>query len=293
MRLITVFIAVCLLVTSCNAAAPQRQGTDNNNRENHGGNDASAKNNDVNAQGVRPLAETPAPNLAGGPEHHVRKVKPASNWLMQRKYPNTVVLQGLRTKKQIALTFDDGPDRRFTPAVLDVLKKHGVKGTFFLMGSRAKALPDVTSRIAREGHVIGNHTYWHPKLFEQSIGRVDWEVSSTQQAIQDIAGYAPRLFRAPYGGLDDDIVGYMQRRDFTVVGWNVDSQDWKQIPADQIIANCLPNIGSGSIVLMHTAGNWNQILHTHEALDRMIPKLKQQGYRFVTVSEMFGIPKSK
>ena len=185
---------------------------------------------------------------------------------MQKKYPNIVVLHGNPAKNQVALTFDDGPDIRFTPQVLDVLAKHDVKATFFLMGARAEAHRDITKRIHDEGHAIGNHTYWHPNLPKENLERLHWEFTETEQVIEDIIGFKPRLFRSPYGALNVEIVKILGEKDYTVIGWDVDSLDWKQPGADIISDNILSNVGFGSIILMHDGGDWSMDLsgtHRH------------------------------
>lgn len=250
----------------------------------------------VKAESLKNPGRDPSelPQLEGGAEIDVRPKRPSSNQELQRKYPNILVLRGPLDQKKVALTFDDGPDLTFTPQVLDVLKKHGVKATFFLMGARAAALPEMTKRIADEGHVIGNHTYWHPKLYEETLERVHWEVTSTDEAIENIVGYRPKLFRAPYGGLTEPIVEFLGEMGYTIVGWTVDSEDWKQLSAEEVKRNVLDHIHPGAIVLFHSGGHWTQNLGGMvEALDEIIPTLKQQGYEFVTVPELVGVSISR
>lgn len=232
-------------------------------------------------------AERHLPQLKGSPESEERQPHAVSNYLLQREFPNIMVMGGSRQGNQIALTFDDGPDRSFTPQILDVLKKHHVKATFFLMGSRASALPEITRRIDAEGHEIGNHTYWHPNLAKGSVAAMRWEVTQTENVLQNILGYRPRLFRAPYGILNQDLVRELGRMNYRVVGWNVDSLDWRQLKADEVERNVLGNVHPGAIILMHSAGNWNQDLSGGvQALDRIIPRLQQSGLKFVTISEL-------
>ena len=234
--------------------------------------------------------ENMPPQPIDGAEFFQRKPRPVSNSLLQRQYPNTLVLRGSAAQDKIALTFDDGPDPRFTPHVLDVLKKYDVKATFFVMGSRANAYPEIIKRIEEEGHAIGNHTYWHPNLPKYDLDRLRWETNETEKVLEESIGYRPRLFRAPYGALTEDIVEEMQRTNHTIVGWSVDSLDWRQLPVDEIARNVLSNIHTGAIILMHDGGHWTMNLSgTYEALDQIIPALLEEGMEFSTIPELIGL----
>ncbi|HLR75964.1 MAG TPA: polysaccharide deacetylase family protein [Virgibacillus sp.] len=234
------------------------------------------------------------PQLAGGSERDVREPHPVSNDQLQKKYPGTLILHASRDKNQVALSFDDGPDIRFTPMVLDVLDKHDVKATFFMMGSRAKEHRDIVERVNDAGHVIGNHTYWHPNLPKEELDRLDWEVKETEKVIEDIVGYKPRLFRSPYGALNEEMVEKLAAMDNKIIGWDVDSIDWKQPGADVVADNVLSNVSPGSIILMHDGGDWTMDLSgTAEGLDRIITKLKEDGIEFVTIPELIGVQKEK
>ncbi|WP_211320666.1 polysaccharide deacetylase family protein [Pseudogracilibacillus auburnensis] len=234
------------------------------------------------------------PQLEGGSERDVRKPHPVSNNILQKEFPNALFLNGSPSTNQVALTFDDGPDIRFTPQVLDVLAKHDVKATFFLIGARAKEHNEITKRIHDEGHVIGNHTYWHPNLPKEGLGRLHWELTQTEQVIEDITGIKPRLFRSPYGALNEEMIKMLEEKGNTVIGWNVDSLDWKQPGEDVVADNVLSNVGFGSIILMHDGGDWTMDLSgTAQALDKIITKLKNDGTEFVTVPELVGVPEAK
>lgn len=234
------------------------------------------------------------PQLEGGSEKDVREPRPVSNDKLQKKYPNILALHGPPTENKVALTFDDGPDTHFTPQVLDMLKKHNVKATFFLIGARVKEHDEIVKRIHDEGHVIGNHTYWHPNLPKEELDRMDWEVTETENVIEDITGYKPRLFRSPYGALNEEMVETLGEMNNTIIGWNVDSLDWKQLGADVIADNVLSNVDLGSIILMHDGGDWSMDLTgTVEGLDKIISKLKEDNTNFVTVPELIGVPKEK
>lgn len=234
------------------------------------------------------------PQLAGGSERDVREPHPVSNDKLQRKYPGTLVLHASRDKKQVALSFDDGPDIKFTPMVLDVLDKHNVKATFFMMGARAKEHQDIVKRVNEAGHAIGNHTYWHPNLPKEELDRLDWEIKETEKVIEDIVGFNPRLFRSPYGALNEEMIEKLADMGNTIIGWDVDSLDWKQPGPDIISDNVLSNVSPGSIILMHDGGDWTMDLTgTAEGLDQIITKLKEDGIEFVTIPELIGIPKEK
>ncbi|MFD0671898.1 polysaccharide deacetylase family protein [Cohnella sp. GCM10027633] len=242
-----------------------------------------------------PAAATAAgEQLAGGPESAGRSLKPEDNYVLQKKYPNVLALDGPPKDNRIAFTFDDGPDARFTPQVLDILKKHGVKATFFVMGSRVAGHPDIAKRIHEEGHLLANHTYWHPKLFKENIDRMKWEVKETDKQIQAVVGYSPKLFRSPYGGLNDELVKTLGELHYSVIGWTVDSLDWTQADSESVKNNVRSRLHPGSIVLFHSGGDWTQDLSGGiQALDELIPQLKEEGMQFVTVSRLLGIPDSK
>ncbi|XID94401.1 polysaccharide deacetylase family protein [Paenibacillaceae bacterium WGS1546] len=229
--------------------------------------------------------------LAGGPESIRRAVRSKDNYALQRRFPNIVVLRGSSASRRLALTFDDGPDSRFTPQLLDILKKHGVKATFFVMGARVDGHPAIARRMHEEGHVLGNHTYWHPRLWVESFDRIRWEANETDKAIEKITGYSPKLFRPPYGGLDDELVTELGKMNYSVVGWSVDSYDWKQLDSAAVQGNVLDQLHPGAIILMHSAGDWTQDLTGMvQAVDALIPRLKEEGYEFVTVPELLGLP---
>jgi len=230
----------------------------------------------------------------GGPESVEREPNLVANSVLQREYPNIVVLRGSLDDNKVALTFDDGPDPRFTPQVLNVLNRYQASATFFLMGARAAEHTDIVRRIHAEGHAIGNHTYWHPNLTQEAFGRTGWEVNVTENTIQQILGFRPRLFRPPYGALNRQIVELLGMMGNAVILWNVDSQDWRQLGSDVISNIVLGNTMPGSIILMHDGGDWTMDLSgTINALDVIIPRLQQEGMEFVTVPELINVSEAK
>ncbi|MBU9714839.1 polysaccharide deacetylase family protein [Bacillus tamaricis] len=235
------------------------------------------------------------PPLEGGGEMSERQQLPVSNILLQQQYPETVVLQGATGDNRVALTFDDGPDPRFTEQVLDVLNEYDVPATFFVMGARADAYPAIVTRIQEEGHIIGNHTYWHPNLVEEGeISTLEREVTQTEDKLADIIGYRTKLFRAPYGFLYNELVEKLAEMEYTVVGWSVDSLDWREGPPEEIAYNVLSNVQPGAIILMHDGAEWEgDRTNTIESLHQIIPALQAQGIEFVTVPNLLNIPYQK
>ncbi|KGA98939.1 chitooligosaccharide deacetylase [Alkalihalobacillus alcalophilus ATCC 27647 = CGMCC 1.3604] len=236
------------------------------------------------------------PDLRGGPENPERqRQQPVDMNLLQQRYPDTFILQGPTDQNRIALTFDDGPDARFTEDVLDVLNQYNVPATFFLLGSRAVAYPEIVTRIQNEGHVIANHTYFHPNLVDESdIETLEREVSRTEDALNDIIGYRTSLFRPPYGFLYNELVEKLAEMQYLVIGWSVDSLDWQEDPPETIAANVLDNVQPGAIILMHDGADWDgDRTNTIESLHQIIPALQEQGYEFVTVPELLNVPFAK
>lgn len=139
-------------------------------------------------------------------------------------------------KKQAALTFDDGPDDRYTLQILDILKKYNVKATFFLIGQKAKAHPDVVKRIVQEGHAIGNHTWSHPDLDKIGTVKVMEEISKTQDELASIIGYRPTLFRPPYGAVNPADLQAISDMGLSIVNWSVDTRDWAGTPTQGILS---------------------------------------------------------
>lgn len=218
------------------------------------------------------------------------KVHAQNLYPLQSKFPDVMLYKSHTTEKVIALTFDDGPDNRFTPPILDVLQKYNIKATFFLLGTRVEKYPEVAKRITNEGHVIGNHTYWHPDLTKTGVDNLQWEIEKNEKIIESVTNVKTDLFRAPYGALNETLVEKLGDLGYRGIGWSVDSVDWKSLSADEIKQNVLQAVHPGAIILMHSAGHWSQDLSgTVEALDELIPFLQEKGYEFITVPEMWSV----
>ncbi|MGW0335692.1 bifunctional polysaccharide deacetylase/glycosyltransferase family 2 protein [Streptomyces sp. NPDC003011] len=196
---------------------------------------------------------------------------------------------------RMVLTFDDGPDPTWTPKVLDVLDRHDAHAVFFVTGTMASRYPDLVKRMVDEGHEVGLHTFNHPDLSLQSKKRIDWELSQNQLAITGAAGIRTSLFRPPYSSyaasMDNaswPVTEYIGTRGYITVVTSVDSLDWSKPGVDRIIRNVTPEDGKGAIVLMHDSGGDRH--QTVEALDRFLPQMKAEGYRFGNLTETLDAP---
>ncbi|MFJ4980599.1 glycosyltransferase [Streptomyces coeruleorubidus] len=197
--------------------------------------------------------------------------------------------------RRLVLTFDDGPDPVWTPKVLDVLRKHDAHAVFFVTGTMASRYPDLVRRMVEEGHELGLHTFNHPDLSYQSKKRIDWELSQNQLALSGAAGIRTSLFRPPYssfaGAMDNrswPVTEYIGRRGYITVVNNTDSEDWRKPGVAEIVRRATPKGGKGAIVLMHDSGGDRH--QTVEALDRMLPDLREQGYQFRNLTEALDAP---
>lgn len=219
--------------------------------------------------------------------------KPITLSELRRKYPTRIIFSGPK-KKEVALTFDDAPDDQFTPQILEVLAKYNVEATFFVVGERAEKYPSMLRRIAREGHVIGNHSYSHANLVKLSDAAFRNEIKRTDNAISRVIGYTPKLVRTPYGNIREKQLLWLSRQNHLVVNWNVDSQDWKGLNADQVYDNIMGAVKPGAIILQHSGGGEGEDLSgTVQALPRIITQLRTQGYRIVTLPELLNVSKKK
>jgi|HigsolmetaAR203D_1030402.scaffolds.fasta_scaffold03474_3 peptidoglycan/xylan/chitin deacetylase (PgdA/CDA1 family) len=257
---------------------------------------AKDKAGGVTGKGVRAQATTPAkrsgtPDLADGPEAKLREPKPMTLADLRAKYKSTFLLQGPGDKREVALTFDDAPDDVFTPRVLDVLKREGVKATFFVVGNRVEKHPDVMRRIVAEGHVVGNHSWSHANLPKLSDEQFREEIRKTDRIIRQYTGYTPSFVRPPYGNITEEQIKWLASQKRKVVGWNVDSLDWKSLSREEVATNILAHVKPGAIILQHSAGGIGEDLTgTIEALPEVIGKLRADGVEFVTVARLLGIP---
>ncbi|MGH2317132.1 LysM peptidoglycan-binding domain-containing protein [Planococcus sp. SE5232] len=201
---------------------------------------------------------------------------------------STYVTKGNTASKVVALTFDDGSDGTNINKILDVLSANNVKATFFLTGSGAKNHPSWIKNISAKGHQLGNHSYSHPDFTKLSAAKIKSELASTETTIKGITGKTTKpIFRAPFGASNASVLKAVGDAGYThTIQWNIDTVDWKGVSSTQITNKVMNNIVPGSIVLMHTGAGASG---TPGALPGMISKLKAQGYKFVTVSEILNL----
>lgn len=188
--------------------------------------------------------------------------------------------------KYVALTFDDGPHKYRTDEILDILEENDVKATFFTVGIMAKEYPDIVKRIVSEGHEIGNHTYTHSKMKKLSPEKLEWEIDETEKILYEICEYRPKLFRPPEGWCSEIVASIAAELDYDIILWNIDTLDWAHNSSDNICDSINGGIKPGSIILFHDYVSGKST--TVEALKNIIPKLKVEGYEFVTVSELIN-----
>jgi len=196
-------------------------------------------------------------------------------------------LHRLADPKQLALTYDDGPNDPHTLNLLDVLAKHDVKATFFLIGKHVAAKPEIARRIAAAGHVIGNHTHTHPNLAFCNEENIRRELSDCEKILQDTIGDHSKLFRPPFGARRPRVLKVARDMGFTPVMWNVTCYDWKPTTAERVERHAIRQISGGDIILLHDGGHialGADRAHTVAATERLITRYKSGGFSFVSIS---------
>ncbi|TRM11412.1 polysaccharide deacetylase family protein [Lentibacillus cibarius] len=186
--------------------------------------------------------------------------------------------------KYVALTFDDGPHPEVTPRILDTLKKHDAKATFFMLGSQVEYYPEIANKVEEAGHEIGNHTMNHQDLTTLGLPEIKKEVQNSSHIIENATGQTPSLLRPPYGAWNDNVKQVAKQMGRPMIMWSVDSLDWKSLNAKAVNKKVMANVAPGSIVLLHDINS-----STADALPRLLTSLEQQGYQMVTVSQLFEL----
>ncbi|WP_260865980.1 polysaccharide deacetylase family protein [Paenibacillus xylanexedens] len=192
--------------------------------------------------------------------------------------------------KLIALTFDDGPDPVQTPEILALLQQYEAKATFFVLGKWAEKFPQLVMQEQQEGHEVANHTYAHTYAGRNTgVGTYIRDMDAAEKSILGAGAPRPLLFRPPGGYYNDMVIQAAKEKGYTIVlwSWHQDTRDWASPGVTAITNKVLKNVRNGDIVLFHDKVEGKS--QTVQALARILPKLKQEGYRFVTVSELLAV----
>jgi peptidoglycan-N-acetylglucosamine deacetylase len=226
------------------------------------------------------LAASAAATAAG-----YQSLAPTGQWF------GRTLAAGRRGSKQLALTFDDGPNDPHALRLLDVLARHNVKATFFMIGRYVRERPDIARDVAAAGHVVGNHTFTHPWLTFQSGERTRLELTNCRQALEDAVGAHSNLFRPPFGGRRPATLRIARELGLETVMWNVTGYDWNAPPASVIESRVARRIsvGGGDVILLHDGGHralGADRTQTVIATGNLIRRYKDQGYEFLTVERM-------
>ncbi|MDR0861346.1 MAG: polysaccharide deacetylase family protein [Oscillospiraceae bacterium] len=186
-----------------------------------------------------------------------------------------------RDNKVVSLTFDAAWGNEDTQTLIDILGKYDVKATFFVVGAWVDKYPESVKAISDAGHEVMNHSNDHAHFAKLTSGEITSNIAACNNKVAAVTGKTPTLFRAPYGEYDDNVIATLGAMGMRVVQWDVDSLDWKEIPATEIMRRVTGKVAPGSIVLFHNAA-----LHTPEALPAIIEYLLQNNYAIVPVTEL-------
>jgi peptidoglycan/xylan/chitin deacetylase (PgdA/CDA1 family) len=191
--------------------------------------------------------------------------------------------------RQVALTYDDGPNDPYTLRLLEVLAKHGAHATFFLIGSYVRQRPEIARELVKAGHVVGNHTFAHPLLALKSGTEIRKELSQCHAALSDAVGQFSNLFRPPYGGRRPAVLRIARELGLETIMWNVTGYDWSGPPAAVIEKKVAKQMRGGDVILLHDGGHRQMGADRSQtviATDRLLARFKLDGYELATISQM-------
>jgi peptidoglycan/xylan/chitin deacetylase (PgdA/CDA1 family) len=191
--------------------------------------------------------------------------------------------------KRIALTYDDGPNDPHTLKLLEVLARHSVPATFFMIGKYVRERADIAREVARAGHAIGNHTMMHPLLILESAANTRQQLLDCRAALTDAIGEHSSYFRPPFGGRRPATLRIARGLGLETIMWNVTGYDWNAPPAAVIEEKVVRQVRGGDVILLHDGGHKTMGADRSQtviATDNLIRRYKEQGYEFVTVAEM-------
>jgi polysaccharide deacetylase family sporulation protein PdaB len=220
--------------------------------------------------------------------HHVSALIPIDKRLNDKTVQVGVIKKVQTDKPWIALTFDDGPDVRETPEILDVLRKYNAEATFFVIGEQGRKYPEIIRREIAEGHELANHSFTHRDLRHLSRTDIRHEISQLDDEIFAITGQHTKLFRPPGGYYNNKIVETAEQAGYTVILWTwyQDSKDWSKPGVQKIVNKVISNAHPGDIILFHDRVSGKS--QTVMALNLILPELQKQGYHFVTISQLIN-----
>jgi peptidoglycan/xylan/chitin deacetylase (PgdA/CDA1 family) len=229
------------------------------------------------------LALTAAVSTAALATAGYQSMSPTAQWFGK-------TFTGLRRdSRQLALTYDDGPNDPHTLRLLEVLAKHNVHATFFLIGRYADQKPEIARAIVQAGHVVGNHTFTHPALIFKSDSEIRRELAQCRSALQDAIGQHSNLFRPPFGARRPAVLRIASELGLEPIMWNVTGYDWNPTVHAAIERKVSNQIHGGGVILLHDGGHKEMGADRSQtviATDHLIPRYKSEGYEFLTISQM-------
>ena len=193
-----------------------------------------------------------------------------------------LLVRGNPSLREVALTFDDGPYGETTEQILDALKERGAQATFFVIGVHVEARPELIRRMLLDGHEVGNHTYSHPRLPELTLAQARQELVQCEAAFVAATGSQMNLMRPPGMRYNDDVLRLAQDLGYATIHWNVAAGDYVPVNPEAIVARVMQQATNGSVILLHDSPD------TAKALPTILQRLTEQGYRFVTTTQMLS-----
>jgi peptidoglycan/xylan/chitin deacetylase (PgdA/CDA1 family) len=191
---------------------------------------------------------------------------------------------GDKSAGSIALTFDDGPLAGKTERILNILKTHAIPAAFFCVGKRVEENPGIATRIANEGHILGNHSFEHGIFFDlQSSGAIEAELSSTDALIQQHTGFTPRFFRPPYGVTNPMVASAVRRNGYVTIGWSMRSFDTLTKNSKRLLKKITRSLKSGDVILLHDSSE-----STIEMLPSLLKEVEKVGLKIVRLDELIN-----
>jgi peptidoglycan-N-acetylglucosamine deacetylase len=197
-----------------------------------------------------------------------------------------------RASKQMALTFDDGPNDPHTLNLLDVLSKHDVPATFFMIGRYVQQRPEIALEVKSRGHVIANHTFTHPYLTFEPTGNVRRELEACREALTSAVGEHSNLFRPPWGARRPAVLRTVRQLGLEPVMWSVTGFDWNASSVEYIERRVTKQVRGGDVILLHDGGHkafGTDRSNTVKAVDTLLSRYKSEGYEFLTIPAMMSL----